>query len=42
MGGEDATLEVMDGVRKVLQIVRDATSDCSGRFFDEDGNLVPW
>lgn len=42
MGGENAALDVMDGVGKVLRVVRDATPDCSGKFFDEEGKLVPW
>ncbi|KAF8835389.1 NAD(P)-binding protein [Paxillus ammoniavirescens] len=42
MGGEDATSEVTDGVRRVLRIVKDATPECSGKFFDEEGVIVPW
>ncbi|KAH0826204.1 hypothetical protein J3R83DRAFT_5647 [Lanmaoa asiatica] len=40
-GGKDAALEVIEGVRNVLQIVRNATSARSGEFCDEEGNLVP-
>ncbi|KIJ64620.1 hypothetical protein HYDPIDRAFT_112002 [Hydnomerulius pinastri MD-312] len=42
MGGDNATLEVAEGARKVLRIVKGATPEYTGKFFDEEGVIVPW
>ncbi|KAF9240192.1 NAD(P)-binding protein [Melanogaster broomeanus] len=42
MGGENATREVTDSARKVLRMVKDATLEYSGKFFDEEGAIIPW
>lgn len=42
MGGSDATLDIDDSVRGLLQVIDAATSDESGRFLDWHGQPLPW
>jgi NAD(P)-dependent dehydrogenase (short-subunit alcohol dehydrogenase family) len=42
MGGPSAPTPVDVSVRGLLQVIDGATPDVSGRFFNHDGNAVPW
>ena len=42
MGGEGAVLEVQDSVRNMLDIVARLKEADSGKFYRQDGEIVPW
>ncbi len=42
MGGKDAPLEIRDSARGILTVIEKSTPQHSGRFFDYEGEELPW
>lgn len=42
MGGEDAKYTPTESISRVLKVWKGLSFEDSGKFFDEDGNQVPW
>ena len=42
MGGKAAPLSVQDSARGILEVVEKATREDTGRFFDYEGDELPW
>lgn len=42
MGGSGATIEIADSAKGLLKVIRQATPEVSGRFFNFKGEALPW
>ena len=42
MGGPDATLSTEESITGMRKVIDNLTEEQSGRFFNHDGNELPW
>lgn len=42
MGGPNAEISTSESVKKMFDIINNATLEDSGKFFDIDGSIIPW